>query len=389
MKNPEQVSNAESFLSGREPPKGMSPKTKKPKGLILSFFIMFAMPAIAATIYFGLIASDRYAASAGFSIRSMDQQGGLDLFGGLTGMASAGSTMSDAYLVMSYLASKDLVSSVDEDVDLRAIYASPDADFIYRTKANLKIEELRDHWERRTTVTHDTSSGIIQFEVVANSPIEAKRIADSVLFHVESLINTISDQAREDALRSATSEAHKAEVRLSSIMKDLQDFRSENGDIDPATTAGARIELVSSLEAQLSSVEARLFAASEKLDPNAPTIEALKRQANALQQQINLKKDSRAGDIYEKSEVLSEYETLQIQKAFAQKAYASAMGSLEAARLNADAQQRYLAIFMQPTEAQMAEYPKRLISILMYSIYAFALWGIASLVTYAVRDHMS
>lgn len=377
------------ILKGKTPPVSLTPKRKRHWGLMLSFLAIFVVPTIAAIIYFSAIASDRYAADAGFSIRSMEQQGGLDLFGGITGMAASGSTMADAYIVMAFLTSRSLVEKLEADLSLRELYSSDLADPLYRIDRDIPIEKLVEHWASRITVTHDTSSGIIEFEIDAYTPEDARRLADRVLYHVEELVNNLSAQARHDALHSARSEAERAEERLSRLMLQLQAFRSSNGDIDPATTAGARMELVASLEGQLSAIEARISAARQELDEDAPTVQALRRQAEALQAQIDAKKDNRSGDLSLKSQMLSEYETLQIEKTFAQQAYASAMSSLEAARINADAQQRYLAKFKTPSLPEYAIYPQRALNIFVYAIVFFAAWLSLSLITYSIRDHVS
>lgn len=381
--------NPEDVLRGKTPPRSMAPKRRRPIGLILSFLLMFLIPTLAAVFYYAAVASDRYAASAGFSIRSMDQKSGLDLFGGITGMAASGSTMGDGYIVMAFLQSRDLVEKLERDVGLRELYSSELADPLLRIDADIPIEKLVSHWESRLTVTHDTSSGIIEFEIDAYTPEDAERLADRVLHHVEALINDLSEKARHDALSAAQAESDRAEERLSNVMRQLQSFRSSNGDIDPATTAGARIELVAELEGQLASIEARMAAAREELDDDAPTVLALRRQADALRAQIAERQDVRTGDLGRKSQILSEYETLQIEKTFAQQAYASAMASLETARINADAQQRYLATFQTPSLPEYAVYPHRVINSIVFAIIAFAIWGVSALITYSVRDHMS
>ena len=55
------------------------------------------LPFIVATLYYAAIATDRYAARAGFSIRGIDTSAGIDGIGALTGLASSGSTTSDSY----------------------------------------------------------------------------------------------------------------------------------------------------------------------------------------------------------------------------------------------------------------------------------------------------
>jgi capsular polysaccharide transport system permease protein len=376
-------------LKGKIPPVSMMPKRQRRWGLIASFALLFCAPVAATTTYFGYIASDRYASSAAFSIRSMDQSSSMDLFGGLTGMAASGSAVSDSYIAMSFLTSRSLVEKITNDVDLRALYSSDLADPIFRIDPNIPIEKLVDHWAKHLTANHDASSGIIEFEVDAYRPEDALLIAQRVLFHVDDLINELSDQSRHDALSAAKKETQLAEDRLAAVMKQLQAFRSENRDFDPAATAGAQISNVARMEAELSSIEARIAAATSKLDDDAPTVMALQRQADALITQITQERDFESGSVQAQSEALSNYETLQIEKTFAQQAYASAMASLESARMNADAQQRYLATFQPPSKAEYAIYPRRITNALISMIIAFAVWSISSLIAYSVRDHMT
>ena len=71
--------------------------------IALSAIICILIPGILGAIYFTTIASDRYAAGAGFSVRSMDTSAtGGDFLGALTGLSSIGSTTSDAYICLLY-----------------------------------------------------------------------------------------------------------------------------------------------------------------------------------------------------------------------------------------------------------------------------------------------
>src|SRR6056297_503962 len=77
---------------------------RRPSRLLVSFLLCVVLPLIAATLYYATLATDRYAARAGFSIRGIDTNAGIDGIGALTGLASTGSTTSDSYVVLSYLA---------------------------------------------------------------------------------------------------------------------------------------------------------------------------------------------------------------------------------------------------------------------------------------------
>jgi capsular polysaccharide transport system permease protein len=87
--------------------------------------------------------------------------------------------------------------------------------------------------------------------------------------------------------------------------------------------------------------------------------------------------------------LLAAYEELQVEKEFAQKAYASALSSLEAARVEASRQQRYLAVYSKPALADFALYPRKIVSPIFTFIFSIIFWGIGSLIVYAVRDHLS
>lgn len=378
----------EDILKGRELPASMTPKRKRPIGVLVSFVLLAVLPGLLAIYYFAAVASDRYAAGAGFSVRSMEQQGGLDVLGGLTGMAASGSTMADTYVVISFLTSRSLVEKLEADVGLRALYASDLADPIYRIDPAISIEGLVDHWERRITVNHDTSSGIVEFEIDAYTAEDAKVLADRVLFYVAQLVNELSEKARGDALFSARNEAERAEEKLAELMLKLQSFRSTNGDIDPASTAGAHVELIAALEGELASVNARIDVALRDMNENAPSVLRLKSQADALQAQIDARNNLNSGALDIRSRVLSEYETLQVEKTFAQQAYASAMTSLETARMNADARQRYLATFDAPFLPQEAIYPQRVMNSILFCIGFMVLWAISTLLFFTVRDHV-
>lgn len=378
----------EDILKNKELPASMTPPRKRPIGVIASFILMVVIPAALAIYYFSSVASDRYAASAGFSVRSMEQQGGLDVLGGLTGMASSGSTMADTYIVISFLKSRSLVEKLEQDLSLREMYSSELADPIGRLDPDISTEGLVDFWNRKITLSHDTSSGIVQFEVDAYTPEESKALADRVLFYVGQLVNELSEKARGDALYSATSEAERAKETLSELMLTIQAFRSVNGDIDPASTAGAFIELIAGLESELASVNARIDAATRDMDESAPSVMVLKRQAAALQSQIDERNTQQSGALGARSRVLSEYETLQVQKAFAQQTYASAMASLETARINADARQRYLATFDMPFLPQEAIYPRRILNSAISLAALLLFWSISTLLVFTVRDHI-
>jgi capsular polysaccharide transport system permease protein len=371
------------------------PRRARPNKLMLSFVLCVLLPLFTATMYFGTIATDRYSASAGFSIRGIDKSAGIDGIGALTGLASSGSTTSDSYIVLSYLASRQLVEALDEELDLRGAYSSPNVDVLSRLAADANIEDLLKYWERRIKTQFDPASGIIEFEVQSFNTEHAREIAAAVLSLTQTLVNELSASARSDALRFAREEVDLQEARLRQALGAIRDFRASEQSVDPSASAALEIELIASLESRLIDVSTRIAVLRQTLDEDAPSLTTLRRSAEALEAQIIERRQAIGNNILDETGIsavtqqLALYEELEVERSLAQQAYASALVSLEQARRDADRQQRYLAIHLRPQEAQSAEYPHSLRNLLVIGFALIAAWGIGALLTYSVRDHLT
>ncbi len=368
----------------------------RPNYLLMSFIVCFVFPVLFSMVYFVAFATDRYTSTAGFSIRGFDSSGPLDGLGALTGLASSGSTTSDSYIVLRYLESSELLHALDEEVGLRKAFSNPDIDYFSRMSEDAQSQDFLKYWQRRLQTQFDPTSGIIEFTVQSFSPEHAQSVTSAMLTLTQELVNNLSVTARNDALRYAQSEVAVQEERLRLALEDIRGFRSEQQELNPLATATLDVELLSSLEAQIIAINSRIFAQEGILDADAPSLIALRREAAALQEQIDQKRQSLTGSNVVGGEAmniisnqLTEFEELEIERQFAQQSYASSLASLEQARRDADQQQRYLAVFLHPQASVDAVYPKRALNIFIIAFAAFSIWSIGALLTYSIRDHLT
>ena len=355
-----------------------------------TYVLFVLLPFLLIAFYFLFIASDRYASGAGFAVRNMSAQSGTDLLGSVTGLVGSGSSTSDSYIVVKFLESRDLLQSLIDETNFLQIYGNNAIDTISRIPEDLLIEERLKSWKRYIDASFDPSSGIIRFEVQAFQPEEAHLIASKILEQVKVLTNELSEQARKDSMSYAEKELALAEARLLEARTDLRLFRKNTNSVDLSASAMAQIELLANLEKELIEIKARIEVLKESLNEDAPSIKALERKAEALEFQISEKSGGLkiTGQSNELSSLLANQEELQTQKTFAETSYASAMASLEASRMEASRNQRYLAIYTHPSLPEYPIYPKRL----LYSLFAFIglnlLWALGTLIALSVQDHM-
>lgn len=335
------------------------------------------------------MASDRFVSGAGFAVRSMDQGGSSDLLGGLTGMAGNGSTSSDSYIVMEFLESREMVERIEAHKPFTEIFSSKTLDPIFRMPDTYSMEEKVAYWQSRIKTSYDSSSGIVAFDVEAFDPQNSQLLSQIVLDEAGVLVNQLSESARNEAVSNAEMEVVRAEDRLRAAMLDLRHFRDQYGDVDPTATAAAQLELDTQIEAEVTDLRARISVLEPKVREGAPQLVSMKERLAALEDQLSASVGSARDAQAKMAERLEAYETINIEKQFAQQAYTTALSSLEQARIQADGQQRYLAVFSDPAMPDIALHPQRMLNIFLSAICAIALWGIGALATYAVRDHLN
>lgn len=365
----------------------------KPKSLLKkSFLALVVLPTLIASIYFAFFAADQYAVTAQFAVRSKESNmaavEGLSL---LSGIAGSSSTSSDSYVVTNYIESRDLISAVDKDLDLRQLFSRPEADFWASVDREAPIEDLVEYWEGMVYAEYETFSGIVELEVKAFRPDDAKVLAERILLYSEKLVNEMSRRARADAVREAEDEVQRSEMRLRLARKAISTFRGEELRLNPVATAESREKILGELEAQLARLQTELTTL-KSISPNSPRLASTKSQEQAVRQQIiALRGRTVNSDTANEATLntqLTAFEELETERMFAEKAFVSSLASLEQARIEASAQNRYLSVFVQPQTPDTALYPERLRWIAVIFFLCFVSWGIGSLIVAGVRDHM-
>ncbi|MBE9640517.1 hypothetical protein [Salipiger mangrovisoli] len=382
--------------SGVQPtPKRVGAQQRTRRKLIASFVLIFVLPSLIGIIYYACMASDRYASSASFVVRQTagTAPGGSDLISSFTGITASGSTASDSYIIRRYLEGPDLLRKLDSALGLRSHYSAPEIDYVSRFDSSLPFEDFVTYWQRRITTAYDNTTGILSFEVQAFDDDLAMRMGQAVLEAADALVNDLSVAAREDSVFFARQEVSRAEERLRRAQVALRDFRTARGAVDPTLNVQLDAQLIGNLEAQRAELQTRIRAMEGQIDEDGPVVRQMRREADALDAQIETRRalvgqPGDRGNGGTDAGALGEFESLTIEQTFAQQLYASALTSLESARMEADRQQRYLAIFERPYFPEDAIYPLRLRNALLLAGATLLIWMIGSLVTYAVRDHL-
>lgn len=399
-----QAQNVHVLNSSEVQKRSHNAQRRRRRWTVASFILLVLAPLAAVIYYYVAVAADRFAVETKFAIRSVSGSAPTDFLGIISTASSASSTTTDSYIVVDFIESRDLIDRLSDRINLVAIYSHPDADFLTRLDSEKTVEDIVAYMQRMISVYFDASSQIITMEVQAFTAKDAQEVSAAILEISDALVNEISERARLDAMRSAEKEVARVEKQLDDHRRAVNEFRQAQQDIDPAASAGTQIQLLGQLEAQLADNRARLESLKGFLNDDAPSVRILKSQIAAIEQQLESQRNrlgsgvqtsnsGGSGQDSSPAETLTSrvgtYEDLAIDLQFLQQAYITALASREAARLEADRAQRYLAAFVKPATPQRSTYPKRIQNILIFASFATMLWGIGLMIVYVIREHSS
>lgn len=356
----------------------------------LGFLLFAVLPTALAGYYLYVFAADQYASKVGFTVRREEAGSAMELLGGLTQIS--GSSSSDTDILYEFVQSQELVREIDNSLDLHAIYGKPEQDRVFRLDEDASIEDMLDYWERMVRIEYDPGAGLIEIEVRAFDPEDAQRISRELFERSSAMINQLSSIARADVTRYAREELDLAVERLKAARQALTLFRNETQIIDPSADIQGQMGLLNSLQAQLADALIELDLLDGTTTDSDPRAVQARRRIEVIENRIEEERRklgvsgavAGAAGVY--ADLVGQFESLQVDLEFAEKAYVSALSAHDTAVAEARRQSRYLAAYLEPTLAETPRYPQRAIILTVLALLLIGLWTILVLVYYSLRD---
>ncbi|UWR24453.1 hypothetical protein K3756_18285 (plasmid) [Sulfitobacter sp. S190] len=357
--------------------------------LVLSFILCVIVPTGGTAWYLWTRAADQYVSKVGFSVRREDNSSAIDLLGGLN--AFSGSSSSDTDILYEFIQSQRLVSDIDDALDLRRIWSLPENDPIFTLDSDASIEDLVNYWSNMVRLSYGAGSGLLEVEVRAFTAADATQIAQSLFDESSNMINELSAIAREDAIGYAREELDAGLERLRQARETLTRFRNENQLINPESDLQSQAGLLGTLQAQQAETLIEIDLLRDISGQADPRLEQARRRLVVIEKRIDAERQKlgfRGAGADDKafSEIVGEYERLTVDREFAEQAYVSALAAYDSAQAESRRKTRYLAAYMEPTQAQTARYPERGTLLMLVGMFLFLIWSITSLVLYSVKD---
>ena len=353
------------------------------------FIITVLVPALLATAYYGLIASDVYVSESRFVVRSPQRPAQSGLGALLQGTVFSRS-QDDTYSVHDFVRSRDALRELEEKLQVRDAYSRGETDPISRFPGlewwDASFEAFHRFYQKQVQITYDSVSSISVLRVSAFSAEDAARINHALLEMGERLVNQMNLRSRQDLIEAAEAEVRLAEQRSKAAAAALSSFRADRGVFDPDRQGALQLQGVAKLREELLAAENQL-AQVRQVSPSNPQIASLSMRVEQLRAAVaaeNSRVTGRDSGLTAKSPA---FDRLTLERTFADRQLGAALAALDSARSEAARKQLYLERLVQPNRPDRAVEPRRLRAVLTVFLLGLILWGVVSLVVAGVREH--
>jgi capsular polysaccharide transport system permease protein len=366
-----------------------------------SLLLAVLLPTALAGGYLYSYAADQYVTEFRFGVRHeaplrMDATATSALTTSLSAGVSPLAVITDSQIVIQYLKSRQVIDDViASGVDLDAIYARVDSDFLAHLRPHGSAEERLQYWRRMVDPFFDMTTGIVSVEVRAFSPADAQLVAATALQLAEKLVNGMSNRAHADVLAYAAREVGESQSKLKVTQTTIASYRNHHAVLFPEMQASADtsvegkvwenlIEAKTTFNAQLAVGVSADSMQMRMLGNRIAAMETTLREVHGRLAQ------STPGGTPDASlaSVLAEYDVLHLDEQIAAKVYERALMALQDARNAASQQSVYLAAFVRPSLPQESMYPIRWRVMLETALLSFVAWCLVQLLYHGIRDHI-
>jgi capsular polysaccharide transport system permease protein len=211
-------------------------------------------------------------------------------------------------------------------------------------------------------IGYDPTEGLLNMEVVAASPEASVAFSNALIGYAEERVSNITQRLRDDQMKGAIESFHDAQIARNEALDRLVTLQQELAVIDSKSAAASMQGQILALEQEVDQMEKSLAILMEKARPNTAKVYALKTSIRINKdlieaKQAELKQTTGGADSLARKNARmvvaeADYQTREMM-------VQAAIQSVEAARVAADRQARYMATSVAPVRPEDPSYLRK------------------------------
>lgn len=351
----------------------------------LTAFVL--LPTLISFYYFAFVATPSYATKSEFIVQQAET---TTMSAGLLGGTSL-ATSQDSIVVQDFLMSREAMLLLDSDHGYRAHFSDPSIDMLQRVEDGASNEALYKHYKNNVSIGYDPTEGVIRMEVSAMSPEMSQVFSEALIGYAEDRVDRGTERKRATQMRDARSTFDEAETKMVQAQERVLALQGQLGVLDPATETAGLMNQINTFEIQLSEKRLQLQQLLDNNRPNQARVAGVEGDIARLEEIIaefraQLTVEGTGASMASMTAQLSmaevdlETRTMMMQEALQQ---------LEAARIEANRQVRFLSVGVSPVPPDEATYPKVFENTLVALLIFAGIYLLISVTVAVLREQVS
>jgi capsular polysaccharide transport system permease protein len=369
-------------------------RRKRRIALLLTRLTVFVtLPTLLAGWYFFVMATDLFATKTEFVIQQADsQQAGAG--GGMGGLfAGSGlATAQDSVTVQSYLQSREAMRRLDAEHGFKAHFQSPGIDPLRRLALDTTDEAAYRLYKRHVQISFDPTEGIIRMEVIAADPETSERFSRALVQYAEEQVDQLTQRLRANQMRDARESFEEAEARMLEAQMRVLDLQERFQVLSSEVEVTLLTQQITTLEAELNQSRLSFEDLMANPRPNPARLEQTRRRIAALEGQIagfraqlTQGADGQTSIARIQRELVIAEADVQTRQLLLQQA----LTQMEAARIEANRQVRYLSMGVSPIAPDEPTYPRKFENTFLSFLVFSGIYLMISMTSSILREQVS
>jgi len=347
------------------------------------------LPTLLAGLYFAFVATPSYATKSEFIVQQAESAGGGA--GGLLGGTSM-ATSQDSIMVQDFLTSREALAKLNEDHDYRGHFSSENIDAIQRLSADASNEDVYAHYRNNVTVGYDPTEGVLRMEVAALSPEMSRVFSEALIGYAEARVDSVTDRKRRDQMRGSSESFEAAEAKMVEAQERVLTLQEQLGVMDPASETTALMSQISNFEIQVAEKRLQLQQLLDNTEPNAARVAGVEgdiRRLEDLISELRLQMTTQVGSQGSLASISARLRMAEVDLETRTMMMQESLQSMEAARIEAMRQVRFLSIGVAPIPPDEPTYPRVFENTLITLLILSAVYLLVSLTAAVLREQVS
>lgn len=357
----------------------------------MRLFFFVALPTYLVGNYFYSVATPMYQVDSQMVIQKPDSSGGSS--GGLGGLlgGSGLSNLEDSVIVQGYLGSREAMLKLDQENGFIAHFQQAFIDDIQRMPEDVSREAAYKKYKKYVEIGYDPTEGVIRMSVIALTPEKATEFSRALIKFAEERVDQLAAPVRRDQLTVAGNNYDAAEQAVLDAANRVLELQQTSGIFSADADASGQMNIVNSLEAQLDQRRLSLAEINSNEAPNRAQVNAIEQDIRGLTDRIMERRAAMFTSSNANSSLARISGELSIARSnleMRQMLLQQSLSSLEAARIEANRQTRYLSLAVAPIPPDVPTHPKALENTLLALVLFFGFYIFLSLTVAILREQI-